>query len=266
MASAHRTTPSLLPIPTVYLACAMVIHPDSAVGIDVGTIVGETYEVTRCIGKGGMGAVWEANHLRLPGKKVAIKVLLADIASDTESLARFRREAEIASKLGHPNIIQIIDFNTLPDGSPYLVLELLLGESLDQRLSRGPLGLSETITLVRQIGSGLSAAHRENVVHRDLKPQNIFLCPTEVGGDIATQLKILDFGISKIRGSQTIKTQESTILGTPQYMAPEQATGAHKDVAATTDVFALGAMVYEMLAGVPAFGGESVPEVVFKVV
>ena len=244
----------------------MSIHPESAGTIEAGTVIAETYEVTHLIGRGGMGAVWAANHMRLPGSRVAVKVLLADIAGDTDSLARFRREAEIASKLGHPNIVQVIDFNTLPDGAPYLVLELLTGESLDSRLARGPLSMSEAMTVVRQMGSGLHAAHREGVIHRDLKPQNIFLCPTEMGGDIHTQVKVLDFGISKIRGSQTIKTQESTILGTPQYMAPEQATGAHDKVDARTDVFAFGAIVYEMLSGMPAFSGQSVPEVVFKVV
>ncbi|RMH40777.1 MAG: serine/threonine protein kinase [Deltaproteobacteria bacterium] len=244
----------------------MASHPDSARAVDVGTVVADTYEITRCIGRGGMGAVWAANHLRLPGKQVAIKVLLADVGSDAESLARFRREAEIASRLGHPNIVQVIDFNTLPDGAPYLVLELLAGESLDQRLARGPLPVDEALAIARQIGAGLAAAHRQGVVHRDLKPQNIFLCPTELGGDVATQVKILDFGISKIRGSQTIKTQESTLLGTPQYMAPEQATGAHDQVGPATDIFALGAIVYEMLCGQPAFAGQTVPEVVFKVV
>ncbi len=244
----------------------MSIHPESATAIQPGTVIADTYEVTHLIGRGDMGAVWAANHRRLPGTRVAVKVLLADVAGDAESLARFRREAEVASKLGHPNIVQVIDFNTLPDGAPYLVLELLSGESLDQRLSRGPLAMAEAMTVVRQIGAGLHAAHREGVIHRDLKPQNVFLCPTEMGGDIHTQVKVLDFGISKIRGSQTIKTQESTILGTPQYMAPEQATGAHDKVDARTDVFALGAMVYEMLSGTPAFAGQSVPEVVFKVV
>jgi len=232
----------------------------------VGSIVADTYKVVRLIGKGGMGAVWEADHQRLPGKKVAIKVLNADISQDDEQLARFRREAEIASRLGHPNIVAVNDFNTLSDGSPYLVLELLTGEGLDQRIARGVLPWDETVHVTRQIGSALAAAHDQGVVHRDLKPQNVFLCPTDVGGDLITVAKVLDFGISKIRGSQTIKTQEQTLLGTPQYMSPEQATGAHSQIDQRTDLFALAAMVYEMVAGAPAFFGTNVPEVLFKVV
>ncbi len=235
-------------------------------GIAVGTMLAETYRVTNLLGRGGMGAVWAADHARLPGKKVAIKVLHAEVASDDESLARFRREAEIASRLGHPNIVDVLDFNLLPDGTPYLVLEFLEGEDLSQRLQRGPLPLDETASIVRQIGSALQAAHREQIIHRDLKPQNVFLVPTESGGYVSMLAKVLDFGISKIRGSQTVKTNAATMLGTPQYMAPEQALGHHDEVNARTDVFALGAMVYEMLAGRPAFLGQTIPEVVFKVV
>src|SRR5688500_2759959 len=231
----------------------------------VGSVVAETYQVTRLLGRGGMGSVWEANHLRLPGKRVAIKVLNTDASADPEALLRFRREAEIASRLGHPNIIEVHDFNLLPGGQPYLVLELLLGESLDARMRRGPIPPEQVVRIAGQIAGALAAAHRAGVVHRDLKPQNVYLVPRddEAGGE---RVKVLDFGISKIRGSQTVKTNDSTILGTPQYMAPEQATGNHAAVDERTDVFALGAMVYEMLAGRPAFTGQSIPEVVFKVV
>jgi serine/threonine-protein kinase len=236
--------------------------------LSIGAVVADTYQVTRLLGRGGMGAVWEAAHLRLPGKKVAIKVLHADVAADPEALARFRREAEIASRLGHPNIVEVHDFNSLPDGQPYLVLELLIGESLDSRLRRAPVSLDNAMRIAGQIGAALAAAHREQVIHRDLKPHNVFLVRLRDDGDGAggELVKVLDFGISKIRGSQTIKTLDSTILGTPQYMAPEQATGNHAAVDQRTDVFALGAIVYEMLAGRPAFTGGSIPEVVFKVV
>ena len=239
--------------------------PVSKSAVDIGTLLAETYEVVGLLGRGGMGTVWMANHVRLPGKQVAIKLLHADIA-DEESLARFRREAEIASRLGHPNIVDVHDFNALPDGTPYLVLEYLDGESLDERISRGPMALDDVFTIIRQIGSALQAAHAEQIIHRDLKPQNVFLVPTEAGGYLAEHAKVLDFGISKIRGSATVKTQDSAILGTPQYMAPEQATGNHDAVDPRTDVFALGAMTYEMLCGKPAFAGQTIPEVVFKVV
>jgi serine/threonine-protein kinase len=230
-----------------------------------GSVVAETYQVTRLLGRGGMGSVWEADHLRLPGKRVAIKILNTDVAADQEALARFRREAEIATRLGHPNIIEVHDFNLLPGGQPYLVLELLVGESLDARMRRGPMPIEQIVRIAGQIAGALTAAHRAGVIHRDLKPQNVYLVPREdeVGGEL---VKVLDFGISKIRGSQTVKTNDSTILGTPQYMAPEQATGNHAAVDPRTDVFALGAMVYEMLAGRPAFTGENIPEVVYKVV
>ncbi len=233
--------------------------------IDVGSVIADTYTIEGVIGRGGMGAVFLASHKRLPGKKVAIKMLHADMG-DAETLKRFEHEAQIASRLGHPNIVAVHDFNTLPDGTPYIVLEYLEGETLGQRLRSGPIPLEQALSIVRQIGSALAAAHREGIVHRDLKPANIFLVPTEVDGRIIEIAKVLDFGISKIRGSQTVKTQESSLLGTPQYMAPEQATGQHSTVDERTDVFALGAIVYEMLCGHPAFTGASIPEVVFKVV
>jgi len=233
--------------------------------LDVGSVIADTYTVEALIGRGGMGAVFLASHKRLPGKQVAIKVLHAELAGE-EVLARFKREAEIASRLGHPNIVQVHDFNAMSDGTPYLVLEYLRGESLAQRLKLGPMPLEAALSIVRQVGSALAVAHREGIVHRDLKPQNIFLVPTEVDGRVVEIAKVLDFGISKIRGSTTVKTQDSALLGTPQYMAPEQATGQHSSVDERTDVFAFGAIVYEMLSGQPAFSGETIPEVVFKVV
>ena len=234
-------------------------------GLRPGIVVAETYEITRLLGQGGMGAVWEAKHLRLPGKRVVVKVLLFG-ATDATVLARFRREAEIGSRLGHPNIVQVIDFNTLPDGTPYIVLELLQGESLASRLLRGPLLLEQVTSIVTQVGSALAAAHREGVVHRDLKPDNVFLCPTDLGGEVRDVVKVLDFGISKIRGSNTVLTQDAALLGTPQYMAPEQATGRNDEIDARTDVFAFGAMTFEMLAGKPPFTGDTLAAVIHAIV
>jgi hypothetical protein len=235
------------------------------VGVGVGFVLAEAYEITHLLGKGGMGAVWAARHLRLPGKRVAIKVLLGGM-DDAQALARFRREAEVASRIGHAGIVEVLDFNQLPDGTPYQVLEYLAGESLGGRLRRGPLPVEVALDYARQIGSALAAAHRAGVVHRDLKPENIFLCPTDAGGVVAERIKVLDFGISKIRGSQTVKTQDQVLIGTPQYMAPEQASGQNAAIDARTDLFALGAIVYEMLAGRPAFSGESVVAVIMNVV
>ncbi len=244
-----------------------MIQPDvNAGGLAVGSVLGDTYELMRLIGQGGMGAVWEASHLRLPGKRVAVKVLLATISAGSEAFQRFRREAEIASRLGHANIVEVIDFNVLPSGTPYLVLELLQGESLATRLRRGPLPPGEALAIARQIGAALAAAHRHGVVHRDLKPDNVYLCPPTEEGATVPRVKVLDFGISKIAGSTTLQTQEARVMGTPQYMAPEQAKGQNSAVDARTDVFALGAIVYEMISGQPAFAGENLAEVVFKVV
>jgi serine/threonine protein kinase len=233
--------------------------------IDVGSVIDETYTIEALIGRGGMGAVFLASHRRLAGKKVAIKMLLADLGGD-EILARFKREADIASTLDHPNIVKVENYNVLPDGTPYIAYEFLQGESLGQRLAAGPLPLDQIFAIIRGVGSALGAAHRAGIVHRDHKPQNIFLVQSEVAGNAVEMAKVLDFGISKLRGSQTVKTQESSLLGTPQYMAPEQATGQHSAVDERTDIFALGAIVYEMLTGRPAFSGASIPEVVFKVV
>ena len=233
--------------------------------VDVGSVIADTYKIEALLGRGGMGAVFLASHLRLAGKQVAIKILHIEI-ENAEIVARFKREAEIAARLNHPNIVGVVDYNVAPDGTPYLVLDYLEGETLAQRIARGPLSLDQVTSILRQIGSALTAAHRAGIVHRDLKPQNIFLVPTEVDGRFVEIAKVLDFGISKIRGSQTVKTQDSALLGTPQYMAPEQATGQHASVDERTDVFALGAIVHEMLSGQPAFSGASIPEVVFKVV
>ncbi len=232
--------------------------------IDVGSVI-DKYVIEALIGRGGMGAVFVARHRTLTDKRVAIKVLHTEI-TDADIQLRFKREAQIATRVNHPNIVEVHDFDVTPDGVPYLVLEFLEGQTLAQRLAQGPIPLEQVMLIVRQVGSALAAAHREGIVHRDLKPQNIFLVPMEVDGRMVEVAKVLDFGISKWRGSETVKTQESALLGTPQYMAPEQATGRHDSVDERTDVFALGSIVYEMLCGHPAFTGASIPEVVFKVV
>jgi serine/threonine-protein kinase len=238
---------------------------NAPVTFGVGTVVAGTYEVTALLGQGGMGAVFVARHLRLPGKRVALKVLHQG-GKDGEAYARFRREAEIVSRIGHPNIVEVLDFNTLPDGTPYLVLELLTGESLGARLAHGPLPVESALELLRQMGSALQAAHRAGVVHRDMKPENVFLCPSDAGGTIHERVKVLDFGISKIRGSQTVVTQDSVLIGTPQYMAPEQALGRNQEIDARADQFALGCILYEMLAGRPPFSGEALATVIYSIV
>ena len=235
---------------------------ESATVLQPGDKVGDSYEVVRLIGRGGMGEVWAARHLRLVNKQVAVKVLHTKGAALTpEQLARFKREADIATRLSHPNVVEVHDYNTLASGAPYLVLELLQGESLASRIRFGPLSLDEATQVVRQVGAALDASHALNVVHRDLKPDNIFLVSTATG----TQVKVLDFGISKVVDSTTLQTQEAVLVGTPQYMSPEQAVGANKDVGPPSDVFALGTIAYEMLSGAPAFAAESIAKIVFRI-
>ncbi|MCY1076901.1 serine/threonine-protein kinase [Archangium lansingense] len=240
----------------------------AASDIRVGAVLRDTYEITSLLGKGGMGAVFLARHRRLPGKQVAVKVLHNSASLNPELYARFRREAEIASQLGHPNIVEVLDFDTLQDGTPFLVMEYLRGESLEQRLSRGPLPVDAALSITRQVCSALQAAHRAGVVHRDLKPANVFLVPTDSGGVVGERVKLLDFGISKMLDSQTLQTQDAVLIGTPQYMAPEQALGKNSEVDARTDIFALGCIVYELLSGKPPFAGDggSIVQVVFRIV
>jgi serine/threonine-protein kinase len=231
-----------------------------------GSTIGTTWVVERLLGKGGMGAVWLARHQRLAQKRAAIKVLLGAGLKD-EAYRRFAREAEIATRIGHPNIVDVLDMAALDSGEPYIVLEYLQGETLRDRLRRvGRLPFAEVAALTRQIGSALLAAHRHDVVHRDLKPENVFLVPTDSGGVIHDHVKVLDFGISKLRGSQSLQTQEAAILGTPQYMAPEQARGQNSAVEPRTDQFALAVMVYEMLAGRPPWSADTPLGLLFQVV
>lgn len=231
-----------------------------------GSLVGGTWIIEKVLGKGGMGTVWLARHQRLANKRAAIKVLHGAGLSH-EAYVRFSREAEIATRIGHPNIVDVLDMAALESGEPYIVLEYLQGETLRERLRRKKtLDYATTALLTRQLGSALLAAHRHQVVHRDLKPENVFLVPTDSGGLIRDHVKVLDFGISKLRGSETLQTQEAVVLGTPQYMAPEQATGLNHAVDGRTDQFALAVMVYEMLTGTPPWVADTPLGLLYQVV
>ena len=226
-----------------------------------GVVIAETYEIERQLGQGGMGEVWLATHRRLAGKQVAIKVLHVDRQLPQEALARFKREAEIAARLEHPNIVHVSDFSTLPTGEPYLVMEYLKGQSLAARVKGKTLPLEQVVLIMRQVGAALQAAHRAGVVHRDLKPENIFLVPTALGD----QVKVLDFGISKMRDSNTVQTTDSVLIGTPLYMSPEQALGNNKEVTAQSDLFSLGSICYELLTGKAPFSADNIAKVVFRI-
>jgi eukaryotic-like serine/threonine-protein kinase len=206
-----------------------------------------------------MGAVYEATHARLAGR-YAIKVLLAGVSDNLEVRARFDREARITSLLQHPNIVQVIDHNSTADGTSYLVMEFLSGESLAVRLARdGRLAAPAVVDIVDQIAAGLAAAHARGIVHRDLKPDNVFLVPVE--GRANDLIKILDFGISTAIWSRAAMSKD--ICGTPQYMAPEQIEGRDGDVGGTTDQYALAVIAYELLTGENPFADENVA-VVFE--
>ncbi|MBT8493512.1 MAG: protein kinase, partial [Deltaproteobacteria bacterium] len=228
-----------------------------------GTVLAGSYRITGTLGKGGMGLVYAAEHTRLP-QQFAVKVMTE--AHDDAALARFRREAEIASGIGHSNIVRVFDFNELPDGTPYLVMEFLRGHDLADILkSEGALPLDRTLAIARQVGSALAAAHASGVVHRDLKPSNIFLTRREVAGRIMEHVTVLDFGVSKMQGSTTISTETNALVGTPMYMAPEQAMGDNHEVASRADQFALAAVIFEMLTGQMAFDGKGLAQIVYKV-
>jgi serine/threonine protein kinase len=229
-------------------------QPISAPRLREGELFDNTYGLIRLLGEGAMGAVYEATHARLAGR-YAIKVLLLKPTVASESIALFAQEARITSLLQHPNIVQVIDHNTTADGTEYLVMEYLAGESLAQRLVRqAPLPLDSVVAIVEQIAAGLAAAHAARVVHCDLKPDNVFLVPIE-GRDVES-VKILDFGISKVKGpSWGRQAPEGTVMGTPLYMAPEQVEGRVGDANGATDQFALAVMAYEMLTGRNPFQG-----------
>ncbi len=228
----------------------------------LGTILGGAYRLERLIGEGGMGSVYEASHTRLP-RRFAVKLLNADVLSNREVFERFQREAEIASSLGDDHIVQVVDFNYTEDGVPYMVLELLVGEDLADRLeTRGRMSLAQTATILEQISGALEVAHQHGIVHRDLKPQNLFLVRNRQRDDF---VKILDFGISKVLHAPSLATKTGAVFGTPYYMSPEQAEGRQSDIDARTDIFAMGAIMYECLAGRRAFDANSLPSALYQV-
>jgi eukaryotic-like serine/threonine-protein kinase len=232
--------------------------------LEPGQLIEDTYRIVRRIGEGGMGEVFEATHARLAGR-YALKVLLREIASDANLLARFQREAQVTSALRHPNIVQVVDFRQLPDGTSYIVMEFLEGRDLADELRRcGAMPLERVATLVDQIASGLAAAHQQGVVHRDLKPANLFL--VVLAGSGRELLKIVDFGISKVRAKSGQITRTATVIGTPQYMSPEQALGQSDRIDARSDQFSLASIVYEMVVGRCAFDGDSVPALMYQLV
>jgi len=214
----------------------------------VGQLLDGSYEILRVIGEGGMGRVYEARHTRLHTKRFAVKLLHHELARQPEVVTRFQREAEAASALMHPNVVGVYDVNTSADGRPYIVAELLEGEDLGGYLDRvGKLPAVEAVHIVRQLCHALGAAHAAGIVHRDVKPENVFLAKPNA------TVKVLDFGISKVAETTDALTKTGTVMGTPDYMAPEQARGDRVDSRA--DIYAAGAILYRALTGRKPFEG-----------
>jgi len=234
-------------------------------------VLHDTHKIVRLMGQGGMGAVYEAVHSRLRNRRFAIKVLHAKMASKDVILARFKREAEIATSLGHPHIIDVMDFYETDGGRPCMVMEYLEGEDLDAILEEHKtLDREVAVKLVTQVGSALQAVHEKGIVHRDLKPANIFLVCSGTEDALAGnfEVKVLDFGISKMLDPDSVYTNltaEKAVMGTPHYMSPEQGEGLIKEVDHRTDIFALGTICYQLLSGAKPFNAPSLPSVIYKI-
>ena len=221
------------------------------------------YRALSVLGEGGMGIVYLAEHPEI-GRKVAIKVLHADFARDQQVMGRFLNEARAANAIRHPNIIEILDSGVLADRTPFLVMELLEGESLAARIKRlGRLPINDACDFAYQTASALSAAHAKGIVHRDLKPDNLFVVP-DPHDESRERIKVLDFGIAKLQQhspGDSVKTRTGTLMGTPIYMSPEQCRGI-RTIDHRTDVYSLGVILYEMIVGHPPFVSEGFGDLV----
>ena len=233
--------------------------------IESGSRIGP-YQVTSPLGEGGMGVVYRAHDTKLQ-RDVALKVLPESFARDPERLTRFQREAQLLASLNHPNIAQIYGFEEV-DGSGCIVMELVDGETLSERLKRGPFPIAEAIEAAKQVADALAAAHERGIVNRDLKPANIKLTPNGT-------VKVLDFGLAKALANKSSDINMSAlptsagsvagmVVGTIGYMSPEQARG--REVDARTDIWAFGCVLYEMLTARLAFEGETTTDVMARIV
>jgi serine/threonine-protein kinase len=228
----------------------------------VGRTIAEKYEILKLLGEGGMGAVYLAKHTQV-GKRFAIKLLHEQFAHHAEMVARFMREARAAGEVGHDNIIEIYDIGKETSGAVYMVMEVLKGSSLEDVVQAQPIQVPLATYILLQVLSALEAAHAHGIIHRDMKPDNVFL--TTIAGQ-ANFVKVLDFGIAKIKETEGGHglTQTGTMMGTPYYMSPEQAKGS-KDIDHRTDLYACGVMFYQMLTGKFPFEAPNIPALLVKI-
>jgi serine/threonine-protein kinase len=220
----------------------------------VGRVLGGRYRLAERLGQGGMGTVYRGMHT-LMDKPLAVKILRGELATDADAVARFHREARSASRLDHDHCIRVTDFGQSEDGLLYLTMELLEGRSLARRMRDGRLPVAEACSIAYAIALALEHAHEAGVIHRDLKPDNVFLAKRSRGREV---VKVLDFGLAKLAsdsGKSRSITRDGTVFGTPEYMAPEQAQGDPLD--ARTDLYALGVLLYHMLTGELPFQAET---------
>jgi predicted Ser/Thr protein kinase len=224
----------------------------------IGQVLDGRYKIEKILGEGGMGIVYKAVHTSL-GKPLAIKVLRPEVSKNEEIVMRFKQEAQSASQIGHPHIIDISDFGTLADGSTYFAMEFLTGKSLTGALAEQRFTTERTIHVVRQLAGALGAAHDIGIVHRDMKPDNVQLIDRGGQKDF---VKVLDFGIAKVGGSTSKLTQAGQVFGTPHYMSPEQCAGTNVDH--RTDIYAVGVILYEMATGNVPFDADNLMGILTK--
>jgi eukaryotic-like serine/threonine-protein kinase len=235
-------------------AQASVTPPDPL----IGSVMDGRYRIEQRIGDGGMGVVYRATHVALK-KPFALKVIRADRSTDPNIVQRFLREARAASGIGHPNIVNINDFGTNEDGSAYLAMEFLDGVTLAQAMQDGPIPFARALEIFIQIAGALEAAHEQGIVHRDLKPENIMVMRAGKQNEF---VKVLDFGIAKVKNAAAKITQTGLVFGTPHYMSPEQAAGQPVDH--RSDIYSLGVIMYQVLAGELPFAAETLMALMTK--